>query len=147
MLEVFVVPGINDTPAVMREIAALVGTIRPDRVDLNTAVRPSADGTVSRVDADTLRALAACFDPPALLPGEPGPAAQRAQADDAGPSDAQLIDLLRRHPSDAGGLARFFNLRTDALQARLTALQTAGRLRHDARSDCWSASETGTDPA
>jgi len=42
-LEVFVVEGLNDDQQQMRRIRALAERIRPDRIQLNTAVRPSAE--------------------------------------------------------------------------------------------------------
>jgi len=42
-LEVMLVKGINDSPADIRALKKAVGRIRPDRVQLNTVVRPPAE--------------------------------------------------------------------------------------------------------
>ena len=55
-IEVFVVPGVNDRPEDMARIAALARSIGPDRVHLNTAVRPPAESAVAPVSAEALPA-------------------------------------------------------------------------------------------
>lgn len=62
-MEVFIVPGLNALPSQVEAIAALARTIRPDRVQLNTAVRPTARQNVSSLAESDLRLLAGCFMP------------------------------------------------------------------------------------
>jgi wyosine [tRNA(Phe)-imidazoG37] synthetase (radical SAM superfamily) len=57
-LEVFVVEGLNTDPEQIARIKDAIGLIRPDRIQLNTAVRPVADKNVRKVDAKKLRTLA-----------------------------------------------------------------------------------------
>lgn len=137
VLECFVVPGFNDTPTAMTRIARLATTFQPDHIDLNTAVRPSADPSMQPLDAVTLLTLAHCFDPPARIPGD-------APASAGDPSDRQLCDLLRRHPSSTHDLVRFFTLPAATLETRLKHLAEEGRLQFDAASGCWMAPEPKT---
>lgn len=134
-LEVFVVPGINDSENAIGRIAERAKRVRPDAVDLNTAVRPPADPAVRPASRETLERLAGFFDPPANVPsgGGAGPGAARPLGDDA------LVDLLARHPGDEIMLAEFFGRTVEELVTRLRRLARDGRVRRDEASGCWQA--------
>lgn len=130
-IEVFVVPGINDTEDAMRRIAALTASIRPDRVQLNTAVRPPADGTVRPVEPGALTVLARLFDPPGEVIGE-----------FAAPEDARvrigksrILDLLKRRPATAQQIAEAFGLHPHEVAKHLGLLIRAERIRTERRND------------
>ena len=59
LLEVFIVPGLNDTEAELTHIKNVIGDIEPDRVQLNTLDRP---GTVSGIRAATRAELQGVLD-------------------------------------------------------------------------------------
>ena len=62
-MEVFLVGGINSIPADVYKIAALVREISPDRIQLNTAVRPPAEDFVAAIPKERMAELAQLFDP------------------------------------------------------------------------------------
>jgi wyosine [tRNA(Phe)-imidazoG37] synthetase (radical SAM superfamily) len=123
-IEVFLVPGLNAAPAEVARIAALCRRLGPDRVHLNTAVRPAAQPDVAPLPNAALRELGALFDPPAEVPsawesakrGPPG----------AKPSDAAILALLARHPTTAAQLAELQQLDGAAVQESLARLLRAG---------------------
>lgn len=57
-LEVFLVEGLNTDIAEIERIKGLIRRIRPDKVQLNTAVRPTAEPGVRRVDVRRLEKIA-----------------------------------------------------------------------------------------
>ncbi len=57
-LEVFVVEGLNTDIDQITKIKGLIERIRPDKIHLNTAVRPTADARVSKVKAEKLQVIA-----------------------------------------------------------------------------------------
>jgi wyosine [tRNA(Phe)-imidazoG37] synthetase (radical SAM superfamily) len=57
-LEVFLVEGLNTDIAEIDKINGLIKRIRPDKVQLNTAVRPTADPAIKKVDAEKLQTIA-----------------------------------------------------------------------------------------
>ena len=57
-LEVFLVEGLNTDAEQIGKIKDAVELIRPDKVQLNTAVRPTAEAGVKRVDAEKLEYIA-----------------------------------------------------------------------------------------
>ena len=105
-LEVFVVAGINDAPGQMAGIAALARDIGPDRIHLNTAVRPPQDGAVEAVPPARLAELALLFEPVA----EVSAAAARAMPQEAVGTDrdalnSRVLALVRRHPCTVDDMA------------------------------------------
>jgi wyosine [tRNA(Phe)-imidazoG37] synthetase (radical SAM superfamily) len=62
-LEVFFVEGLNTDAEQIVKIRDAIELIRPDKVQLNTAVRPTAEADIKRLDAERLRAIAARLGP------------------------------------------------------------------------------------
>jgi wyosine [tRNA(Phe)-imidazoG37] synthetase (radical SAM superfamily) len=58
-LEVFLVEGVNTDSAQVTAIKEAIEKIQPDKVQLNTAVRPTAEKGVGRLDEQRLREIAA----------------------------------------------------------------------------------------
>ena len=57
-LEVFLVRDLNDDAEQIAKISKLIKRIRPDKVQLNTAVRPVAEPSVQKLDDEKLQAIA-----------------------------------------------------------------------------------------
>ena len=62
-LEVFFVEGLNTEAEQIAKIRDAIELIRPDKVQLNTAVRPTAEADIKRLDAEKLQAIAARLGP------------------------------------------------------------------------------------
>ncbi len=62
-LEVFLVEGLNTDIKQITKIKNAIERIRPDKVQLNTAVRPTADAGIKRMDAERLQVIAAQLGP------------------------------------------------------------------------------------
>ena len=58
-LEVFLVEGLNTTADAVEKIKDAVEKIRPDKVQLNTAVRPTAEAGIKKLDAERMQEIAA----------------------------------------------------------------------------------------
>jgi len=58
-LEVFFVEGLNTDAGQIAKIRDAIELIRPDKIQLNTAVRPTAEADIKRLDAEKLQAIAA----------------------------------------------------------------------------------------
>lgn len=57
-LEVFLIEGINTDPEQIAKIKKAIETINPDKIHLNTAVRPTAVPDIRRLDDDKLQEIA-----------------------------------------------------------------------------------------
>lgn len=135
-MEVFIVPGINALRNQVEAIAALARTIRPDLVQLNTAVRPTAALNVPALAESQLRSLAGCFTPAAeviarFAPGVPMHAAQ------AGPrhaDKAEVLAMLQRRPCTAEDVVHACALSREEVAAVVRELVSEHSVREELRN-------------
>lgn len=128
-VEVFIVAGVNSLVSQVRKIAEVVQSIHPDRIDINTAVRPPAVAGVSAASEGHLKVLAGLFGEKASVTAtfkKKGFASMEI-------SEKVLLGLIQRHPATCGQLADEFNLPEDKMYKTLKAMAEAGLLREDAR--------------
>ncbi|VGO19906.1 radical SAM protein [Pontiella sulfatireligans] len=93
-LEVFVIWGANSTPKDISRIAELAKTFKPDRIQLNTAVRPPAESFVHPMPKQKLENLATYFDPPAEVIAE----FSSDYTSSAKASEDTILAMLQRRP-------------------------------------------------
>ncbi|MDI6775507.1 MAG: radical SAM protein [Verrucomicrobiota bacterium] len=130
-LEVFLVPGLNAAPDDVRRIAALAAEIKPDRIHLNTAVRPPAEDFAVPVPEGRMRQLAGLFTPRAEIIAE-------FKSEHAGRNritEDALLAVLRRHPGTAPQIAAVFGMRVDKAVRHLGALLRTGKVRAERRDE------------
>jgi len=134
-LEIMLVRGVNDSPAAVRALKAAIARVRPDRIDLNTVVRPPAERGVKPLDAAALdrirRTLGPRAKPVASFAGKKQvPAA-------AGALEAAVLATVRRRPQTTNDIAVALGRHRDEVLKALTALLRRRRLRrivHGGRS-------------
>jgi wyosine [tRNA(Phe)-imidazoG37] synthetase (radical SAM superfamily) len=130
-LEVFLVAGVNDAPERVGRIAALAATIAPDRIHLNTAVRPPAESKVRPVAPNRLEALADLFRPRAE-----GIAAFAARpGSNVAANQTAILDMLRRRPCTTRQIADAFGLHVNEVAKYIGHLLSRGRIQSLPRGD------------
>lgn len=128
-VEVFIIDGVNSRFSKVRKIAEVVKSINPDRIDINTAVRPPAVPGVSASPEEHLQGIAEIFGPNASV---------TASFKKLGPqsleiSEDALLSLIRRHPASCRQLAEEFNMPEDKMFRTLKGMVTAGLLLEEKR--------------
>ncbi len=101
-LEIFVVEGLNDTDAHMESFARWIKKIQPDKIHLNTAVRPGAEKSVKAVSYDRLQRFCSILGPRAevIVPFDrQGRHFQREKIAD------EILNMLSRRPCTINDLA------------------------------------------
>jgi wyosine [tRNA(Phe)-imidazoG37] synthetase (radical SAM superfamily) len=121
-LEVFLVWGVNTTPRDVERIADLAASLRPDRIQLNTAVRPPCEEYVDAVPEEQLHALTGFFDPPAEVIAE----YSRAAAAGAGADEREVLAMLERRPCTLEQVCRAFGLHRNEASKYLGRLLRTG---------------------
>ncbi|MFA6173557.1 MAG: radical SAM protein [Kiritimatiellales bacterium] len=110
-VEVFLLEGINADSAQVKKIAEVAAGIHPDKIHLNTAVRPPAETMALPVTKEKLQAFCDLFTPRAEVIA--------SFSVDAGSATElnieKLIGLIRRHPATAGQLAENFGVEAAAI--------------------------------
>jgi len=131
-LEVFLVAGVNTDARQIEKVKALIRQIRPDKVHLNTAVRPPAEPDVQAVPVERMNAIAREIGgncevigaPPA---GRDGRRAKRAEAD--------LLSVLKRRPCSVQDICAGLGLDRDEVLTLVTHLQDLGLITAEPRAD------------
>lgn len=123
-VEVFIVEGMNSHVDQCRRIAEVVQSIQPDRIDINTAVRPPAVKGISAASEEHLLALAELFGENASVTATFKKEGFTAMDVD----ETSLLGLIRRHPATCEQLADDFNLPEDEVYKTLKQMVAAGLL-------------------
>lgn len=130
-LEVFFCLGINTDSDSIDKIRQLINEIRPDRVHLNTAVRPPADASIVPVPAAMLRQIAQQVGHNAEVIAEFEKLS--AQQISSLPVDIsalaeRILAIVRRHPCCAEELATALNQPVAVIQSALDCLAEQQRI-------------------
>lgn len=94
VLELFIVPGVNDGPESIARFAELIGRIRPAAVQLNTIDRPGVIPDIRKASPETLAAFTSALSP--ICPVESvRPLEERRQHAISTSLEEDLLDILR----------------------------------------------------
>ena len=130
-LEVFFCLGVNTDDASIRNMARLIERIRPDKIQLNTAVRPTTHAEALPVPPDELERIARKLHPAAEIIADFSPHSHTSsvQAD----TDS-ILDMLSRHPCSLNDLCKGLSLNPDKTRPLLDLLINSGKISSDTRS-------------
>ncbi len=131
-LEIFLMAGINDRLEQVRNIAAAASKIRPDKIHLNTTVRPPAETIAHPVSKKNLEAFCALFTPPAEVIASFVRSKQKISHGLNNP--LALLKLIRRHPVTADQLASVTGTSTKEIVAFLAPFIVNKQLRTETRN-------------
>jgi wyosine [tRNA(Phe)-imidazoG37] synthetase (radical SAM superfamily) len=120
-LEIFIVPGINDTPEELDKIIESARTINPDRVQLNTLDRPGVCDWVKPASVERLTTIAGFFSP---LPVQIISREKTSSSlwESSGVNQDTIRSLIARRPSTADEISRMAGLTINQTVAMLSAL-------------------------
>ena len=124
-LEIMLIKGVNDSPAAIRALEQAVTRIRPDRIELNTVVRPPADRRAAALGPAALERIRKRLGPRAEVVAS---FAKRKQAPAAGGLDKAVLATVRRRPQTAADIAAALGRHHDEVLKALMALLERGRV-------------------
>lgn len=126
-LEVLRVRGLNDSLGDLAALVAAAADLQPDRIQLNTVVRPPAEEWARPLDRPTLERIAAAFQPPAEVIADITPAVhdppQYREATEP------LLALLARRPCTLADLAVSLGRHLNETMKYVHDLLQAGAIR------------------
>ncbi len=102
-LEVLLLAGFSDNDEEVRSIAAHAARIRPEKVQLNTVVRPPAEAEARAVSREDLERYAGFFDPRAEVIADFGGGAGPGSAPP--PRGSDVLEMLSRRPCTSEDVA------------------------------------------
>jgi wyosine [tRNA(Phe)-imidazoG37] synthetase (radical SAM superfamily) len=125
-LEIMLVKGVNDSPAAIEAVKKALVRIRPDRIELNTVVRPPADRRAGALDEAALARIRARLGPKAEVVAS---FAKRKQAPASGDLDRAILVTVGRRPQTAADIAAALGRHRDEVLKALSRLLAGGRIR------------------
>lgn len=125
-LEIMLVKGVNDSPAHIRALKTAVARIRPDRIELNTVVRPPADRSARPLGAAAMAKIQAQLGPQAEVVAS---FARKAQAPSSGSFERSILATVGRRPQTAADIALALGRHRDEVLKALTSLLRRRRVR------------------
>jgi len=131
-LEVMLLAGVTGMVAEVERLAELAARIAPDRIQLNTAVRPPAESFVAPVADSSLQEFAGLFTPRAEVIADTVPAGGGRVA-----ASADILALLSRRPCTVADIAAGLGIHHGEALKAATALVTEGAAElhtHEGRS-------------
>lgn len=130
-LEVMLLKGLNDTDEELTLLRQALTKIAPDKIQLNTAVRPVVESAARPLDKTGMAAAAAYLQGPV----EAIASFNRAAIAELPCQDEDLVEMLSRRPMTAADIAKALSLPLIQIVARLKCLQDTGRITHDRYHD------------
>lgn len=127
-LEVFFCHGINTDAKSIQNIAKQIPRINPDKVQINTSVRPIVHAEAARVSKEQLNEIAAKLGPSVEVITD----FSKHTATENRTADPQVIlEMLRRRPCTLDDLCDGLNLPKDRLADMLVKLEILSKISRD----------------
>lgn len=118
-LEIFLVEGLNTSAENLAGFTQAIERIAPDRVQLNTAVRPTAESGITRLTPERMLEIANTIGPKCEIIADFSKAqSQSTEAID----QSHVLNLIDRHPSSMSDICACLGISTDRASDILTPL-------------------------
>jgi wyosine [tRNA(Phe)-imidazoG37] synthetase (radical SAM superfamily) len=125
-LEVMLVKGVNDSPAHIEALGAAADRIRPDRIQLNTVVRPPAEAKAKPLSPRAMGKIRDAFGPRAEIIAS---FEEREQAPAAGDFETALLTAVGRRPMTAEDISLALGRHRGEVLKTLSSLHGRGEVR------------------
>jgi wyosine [tRNA(Phe)-imidazoG37] synthetase (radical SAM superfamily) len=125
-LEVFLLSGVTTVEARIKALRDCIETISPDKVQINTVVRPPAESYATPVPGEQLEAIAAQLHPEAELIV---PCAPSDGTDSSGAGCDEVLALLRRRPCSIADIATGLRLHPQEVAKCVGRLMTERKIQ------------------
>ncbi|GBF34433.1 radical SAM domain protein [Desulfocucumis palustris] len=127
-LEVFIVPGLNDTEVELRQLREAIQEIRPGCIQLNSLDRPGTENWVKPADSLEMRKIAAYLGDAEIV-GHFKPRQKIAAF--SKDKEQSILLTLKRRPCTAEDLEHILNLHMAEIQKYLQALLESGQIENE----------------
>jgi wyosine [tRNA(Phe)-imidazoG37] synthetase (radical SAM superfamily) len=125
-LEIMLIRGVNDSPAHIVALRRATDRIRPDRIQLNTVVRPPADITSKPLSPGAMRKIRDVLGPRAEIIAS---FEKREQAPAAGDFETAVLTAVERRPMTAEDISLSLGRHRDEVLKALSSLRSRGKVR------------------
>lgn len=131
MIEIFIVPGLNDTPEELKVIKEALNKIKPDRVQIGTLDRPGTESWVKAADEDKMKEIRDYLDPAELI----GDFRCRETVSSFNSSlNEQIIQTINRRPCTIKDLIQITGSHQAEIQKYINHLLSSGTIEVDRKA-------------
>ncbi len=123
-LEVFIVPGLNDSEEELKAMKAAVDRMSPDRVQINTLDRPGAESWVMPAQKAALDRIASLLGGEVIAKFKSRKSVKSFSKD----VEEEIISTLRRRPCTARELSTIMGMHLNEVNKYLQTLLSSGRI-------------------
>lgn len=129
-LELFIVPGVNDSDASIARFVSLIAAMRPALVQLNTLDRPGTEADLKPSTPENTRRFIRAIEPVAPVEAV---GVFRYRTPSGGPRECceperRILNLILRRPATVPDMATALDMPESAVQKHLDDLFAAGRV-------------------
>ncbi|MCE5184901.1 MAG: radical SAM protein [Planctomycetaceae bacterium] len=124
-LEVFFCEGINTDEQSIQDLKQWIDKIRPDKVQVNTSVRPVVHPEAARVESDKLEEIARKLGSNAEVIADYH---KETKSPTERPDSAAILETLKRRPCSLNDLCRGLGMHPMAVEKALAELRDAGQI-------------------
>ena len=128
LVEIFIAPGLNDTPEEIAALKSALERIKPDRVQLGTLDRPGTEEWLEPADYHTMQDIASYLGNAEII-GKFKPGPKVTTFDDS--HSRQIYETLKRRPCTVADLKALLNLRPAEIQKYINHLLSKGKIEID----------------
>ena len=125
-LEVFLLAQINDSEKELEGLKEVIDVISPDKIQLNTVVRPPPDQSAISLDMERLKEIREFFGEKAEIIAEAPLRRRWGQHDIVVES---ILEMAKRRPLRALDIATLFNMPLEEVEGVIKGLEIKGTLR------------------
>jgi wyosine [tRNA(Phe)-imidazoG37] synthetase (radical SAM superfamily) len=125
-LEIMLVRGLNDSPRDILRLKRAVRRIRPDKIQLNTVVRPPSDRSARPVPRATLVKIKKILGKNCEIVAEFG---KRRKFVTHAALGKDILEIIKRRPETASAIARSLGAEPDVVKKVLNGLKNDRRIR------------------
>ncbi len=127
-LEIFIIPGMNDTITELTALKRVIGKIRPDQVHLNTLDRPGSISTIRTATREELERVLNVFqmENAAIVADPPGQKALLAYRKD---TEAAILGTIARRPCTSKDLSEILGLQVKEVNTYLKSLESSKKIK------------------
>ena len=143
-LEVFFIESVNTSDEQIARIKKAIELIRPDKIHLNTAVRPTAEPHIKRLDAEQLQEIAGRLGPKCEVIADFSQTQQNIPSSlnvpetirphpSASSKEASLLSMLKRRPCSLNDICAGLNIKHNEAIKYLSNLQQTGLIHAETK--------------
>jgi wyosine [tRNA(Phe)-imidazoG37] synthetase (radical SAM superfamily) len=130
-MEIFLIPGMNSMPKDVQKIARLTTELAPDRIQLNTAVRPPSEDFVTQLSSERMLELTHLFKPEAEIIAE----LTRSIPLQLQVTQELILTMLRRRPCTSKQIADGFDVHLNEVLKYLDELMRNHYIRTEVKNN------------